>query len=58
MAIRRMVLNETSYFGEGAISVIPEEAKKRGFRKAFVTSDKDLVKFKVTDKVRMIFMII
>ena len=46
-----MVLNETSYFGEGAISVIPEEAKKRGFRKAFVTSDKDLVKFKVTDKV-------
>ena len=46
MAIRRMVLNETSYFGEGAISVIPEEAKKRGFRKAFVTSDKDLVNSK------------
>lgn len=51
MSIRRMVLNGTSYFGEGAISVIPEEAKKRGFKKAFVTSDKDLVKFKVTDKV-------
>lgn len=51
VSIRRMVLNGTSYFGEGAISVIPEEAKKRGFKKAFVTSDKDLVKFKVTDKV-------
>ena len=51
MSIRRMVLNETSYFGKGAISVIPGEAKKRGFKKAFVTSDKDLVKFKVTDKV-------
>jgi lactaldehyde reductase len=51
MSIRRMVLNGTSYFGEGAISIIPEEAEKRGFKKAFVTSDKDLVKFKVTDKV-------
>jgi lactaldehyde reductase len=51
MAIKRMVLNETSYFGKGAVSVIPEEAKARGFKKAFVTSDKDLVKFKVTDKV-------
>ena len=51
MAIKRMILNETSYFGKGAITVIPEEAKSRGFKKAFVTSDKDLVKFKVTDKV-------
>ncbi len=51
MTIRRMVLNETSYFGQGAITVIPEEAGKRGFRKAFVTSDKDLVKFGVTQKV-------
>lgn len=51
MAIKRMILNETSYFGKGAITVIPEEVKNRGFKKAFVTSDKDLVKFKVTDKV-------
>jgi lactaldehyde reductase len=46
-----MVLNEMSYFGKGAIGVIPEEAKNRGLKKAFVTSDRDLVKFKVTDKV-------
>lgn len=51
MDIKRMILNETSYFGKGAISVIPEEVKTRGFQKAFVTSDKDLVKFKVTEKV-------
>ena len=51
MAVRRMILNETSYFGKGAIGVVSEEAQKRGFRKAFVTSDKDLVKFKITDKV-------
>ena len=51
MAVKRMVLNELSYFGQGAISVIPEEAKNRGFQKAFVTSDKDLVRFKVTEKV-------
>ena len=51
MAVNRMILNETSYFGKGAISQVSEEAKKRGFRKAFVTSDSDLVKFKITDKV-------
>lgn len=51
MAIKRMILNETSFFGKGAISVIADEVKNRGFKKAFVTSDKDLVKFKVTDKV-------
>lgn len=47
----RMILNETSYFGEGAISVIPEEAKKRGFQKALVVTDKDLMKFEVATKV-------
>lgn len=51
MTVRRMVLNEMAYFGQGAISVIPDEAKNRGFKKAFVTADKDLVKFKVVDKV-------
>lgn len=47
----RFVLNETSYHGAGAISAIADEAKGRGFRKAFVCSDPDLVKFGVTKKV-------
>lgn len=47
----RMILNETSYFGPGAIDMIPEEAKKRGFSKAFVVTDKDLVKFGVSGNV-------
>lgn len=49
--MNRFVLNETSYHGQGCISVIPEEIKKRGYKKAFVASDPDLVKFKVTNKV-------
>ena len=47
----RIVLNETSYHGAGAIKEIPDEIKRRGLTKAFVCSDPDLVKFKVTDKV-------
>lgn len=47
----RIVLNETSYHGAGAIKEIPSEVKRRGLTKAFVCSDPDLVKFKVTDKV-------
>ncbi|MBD5459905.1 MAG: lactaldehyde reductase [Lachnospiraceae bacterium] len=47
----RFVLNETSYHGAGAISAIADEAKGRGFQKAFVCSDPDLVKFGVTKKV-------
>jgi len=49
--MNRMVLNETSYFGANSIEVIPEEIKKRGFNKVLVVTDKDLVEFKVTDKV-------
>ena len=49
--MNRFVLNETSYHGVGAIQAIPGEVKKRGLKKAFVCSDPDLVKFKVTDKV-------
>lgn len=49
--INRIVLNETSYFGKGSISIIPEEVKKRGFKKAFVVTDKDLIKFNVAQKV-------
>lgn len=47
----RFVLNETSYHGAGAIEDITVEAKARGFQKAFVCSDPDLVKFGVTKKV-------
>lgn len=46
----RFVLNETSYHGAGAISAIPTEIQARGFKKAFVASDPDLVKFGVTKK--------
>ena len=47
----RMILNETSYFGAGSISQIVDEVKKRGFKKALVVTDKDLIKFKVATKV-------
>ena len=47
----RFVLNETSYHGAGAVREIATEAKGRGFTKAFVCSDPDLVKFGVTKKV-------
>lgn len=47
----RFVLNETSYHGAGAIAEIATEAKGRGFAKAFVCSDPDLVRFGVTQKV-------
>ncbi len=47
----RIVLNETSYHGAGAIREIPAEVKVRGFQKAFVCSDPDLLKFGVTKKV-------
>ena len=47
----RIMLNQTSYHGTGAIQEIANEAKAHGFKKAFVCSDPDLVKFKVTAKV-------
>ena len=47
----RFVLNETSYHGAGAIKDSATEAKGRGFKKAFVCSDPDLIKFGVTKKV-------
>lgn len=47
----RFVLNETSYHGKGAIKEIVNEAKNRGFAKALVCSDPDLLKFGVTKKV-------
>lgn len=49
--VNRFVLNETSYHGAGAIKEIASEVKGRGFKKAFVCSDPDLIKFGVTKKV-------
>ena len=50
----RIVLNETSYHGSGAIKEIVTEVKGRGLRKAFLCSDPDLIKFGVTGKVTAI----
>ena len=47
----RFVLNETSYHGAGAVACVADEVKGRGFKKVFVCSDPDLIKFKVTKKV-------
>ena len=49
--MKRFVLNETSYHGKGAIGAIAEEVIARGFKKVFVASDPDLIKFGVTGKV-------
>ena len=49
--MNKFVLNETSYHGSGAITVVPEEIKNRGFNKAFVATDPDLIKFGVAAKV-------
>ena len=51
MAVNRFVLNNISYHGAGAIGEIPGEITRRGFKKAFVCSDPDHVKFGVTSKV-------
>jgi lactaldehyde reductase len=47
----RIILNNVSYHGKGAVQAIPDEVKARGFKKAFVCSDPDLLKFDVTKKV-------
>ncbi|KST90832.1 Lactaldehyde reductase [Lactococcus lactis subsp. lactis] len=49
--VNRMILNETSYFGKGAITNVPVEARARGFKKALVVTDKGLLEFKVATKV-------
>ena len=51
MAVNRFVLNGMSFHGHGAIGEIPGIVKSKGFKKAFVASDPDLVKFGVTAKV-------
>lgn len=49
--MNRFILNETSYHGKGALAAIPDEVKGRGFKKALVCSDPDLIKFGVSAKV-------
>ena len=49
--VNRFVLNEVSYFGPGAREVLPKEISRLGLKKAFVATDKDLIKFGVADKV-------
>ena len=49
--VNRFVLNEVSYFGPGARQVLPQEVKRLGLHKAFIATDKDLIKFGVADKV-------
>ena len=48
---QRIVLNETSYHGKGAIADIVSEVQNRGFKKAFVCSDPDLVRLGLTAKI-------
>ena len=47
---QRFILNETSYHGYGAVKEIVTEVKSRGFQKALIVTDKDLIKFKVVKK--------
>lgn len=49
--VNRIILNETSYHGAGAIANVATEAMARGFKKAFVVTDPDLLKFGVSQKV-------
>ena len=49
--INHFILNEVSYFGPGAREVLPQEIARLGYKKAFVATDKDLIKFGVADKV-------
>ncbi len=48
---QRMVLNETSYFGQGALACLAQEVRMRAFRKALVVTDADLIRFGVVEKV-------
>lgn len=49
--VNRMILNETSYFGKGAVANVATEILARGFKKVVIVTDTDLVKFGVVTKV-------
>ena len=53
--MNRIILNETSYFGAGCRGVIAVEAARRGFKKAFFVTDKDLIKFGVAAEIIKVF---
>ena len=55
MSVNKFVLNETSYFGKGAREELPEEIRKRGFRKVLVVTDKTLLECGVAGKVIDVF---
>ncbi len=48
---KRFILNETSYHGKGAVQEITSEVRSRGFKKALIVTDADLVRFNVVKKV-------
>ncbi|AOW11370.1 lactaldehyde reductase [Flavobacterium gilvum] len=52
--MKRVILNKMSYYGAGSRSVLASEIKKRGLRKIFIVTDKDLIKFGVVEKVTAI----
>ena len=54
--VNRFVLNGVSYHGKGAIAEIPGIIEGKGFKKAFIATDPDLVKFGVTKKLRICWM--
>ena len=54
MSIKRIILNEMSYFGAGSRSVLADEINKRGFKKVFVVTDNELVRFGVVGQVTSI----
>ena len=47
----RMILNETAWFGRGAVGALTDEVIRRGYRKALIVTDKNLVQCGVVDKV-------
>ena len=51
MSIEKFTLNETSYFGEGARKVLPEEIKKRGYKKVLVVTDESLYNAGISTKI-------
>ena len=53
--MQRIVLNEISYFGAGCRSMIADEARRRGYKKAFFVTDADLVRFGVASKIEEVF---
>ncbi len=51
MTVKRMILNETSYFGKGAIQKVADEVKKRNYKKALIVTDQSLIQLGIATKV-------